>query len=353
MKSRLLKRVPLHRLMDLKVDYAFKQLFGTEKNKDITVVFLNAILQRSGNECIKDIMFGNTENSAEYKEDKQSRMDILAVTNNHETINIEIQFTNPYDMIKRSIYYWAGVYRSPMKKKMAYKELNPVIAINITNFNLFDQTERFHTSYKLYEDEALFPLTDVMEFHFLEMPKLISDWKKEKLDPRSDLLARWMLLLGIVDHRNGKLYEDIYSELEAIAMKDEKLKDAFESWDALSGTQEERLAYEARLKRVLDEEAIVREAELREKEALERGWEKGVKKGMEQGMEQGLERGIEQGMEQGLERGIEQGMEQGRKVGRDESIKKMLRNGMDAEKVANILELDIEEVKQVEQSFRK
>ncbi|OZI12563.1 hypothetical protein CEW92_05925 [Bacillaceae bacterium SAS-127] len=48
MKTRLLKRVPLNQLMDLKIDYAFKQLFGTEKNKNITVVFLNAILNRTG-----------------------------------------------------------------------------------------------------------------------------------------------------------------------------------------------------------------------------------------------------------------------------------------------------------------
>jgi|GEM_PF-4419088 len=38
-KIKLLKRIPLHRLMDLKIDYAFKQLFGNEKNKQITVVF--------------------------------------------------------------------------------------------------------------------------------------------------------------------------------------------------------------------------------------------------------------------------------------------------------------------------
>src|SRR5690625_5540889 len=44
-RVKLLKRIPLERLMDLKIDYAFKQLFGIEKNKDIAVVFLNAILQ--------------------------------------------------------------------------------------------------------------------------------------------------------------------------------------------------------------------------------------------------------------------------------------------------------------------
>ncbi|KEF39465.1 conserved hypothetical protein, putative transposase or invertase [Schinkia azotoformans MEV2011] len=311
MKTRLLKRVPLHKLMDLKIDYAFKQLFGMEKNKKITVVFLNAILNRSGRESIKDITFNNTEIGGEYQEDKQSRLDILATTNDDELINIEIQFTNKYDMIKRSIFYWSGVYRAPLQKRMAYKQLRPVIAINILNFNLFDQTERFHTSYHLYEDIEQFKLTDVMEFHFLEMPKLIRDWKQDKLDPWNDLLARWLLLLGIVDHRNGEVYEDIYKELEEIAMKDETLKQAFQGWDALSATQEEVLAYEARLKQVMDEEAARIEAMLREKEARE------------------------------------EGREEGREVERRKMIKKMLQQGLELKQVAIIADTTVEVVKKI------
>lgn len=279
MKTNLLKRIPLAQLMDLKIDFAFKQLFGNEQNKAITIVFLNAILQKTERGQIRDIMFGQTESSGEYVEDKQSRLDLLVRTDADELINVEIQFTNQYDMIHRSIYYWAGIYRSRMKKNMGYKELRPVIAINILNFNLIKQTKRFHTYYHLTEDQEQFQLTDLMEFHFLEMPKLIRDWKENKLDPWNDVLARWLLLLGAVDHRNDCIYEDILKELEAIAMKDESLHDAFGKWEELSATQEERLAYEVRLKQVLDADAAVREAELRVQEAMEKGMEKGMENG--------------------------------------------------------------------------
>ncbi|REB08872.1 Rpn family recombination-promoting nuclease/putative transposase [Sporosarcina sp. BI001-red] len=253
--------------MDLKIDYAFKQLFGSEKNKEVTVVFLNAILQRTGRDGIKDISFSNVEAGGEHEEDKQSRLDLLVVTNANEWINVEIQFTDKYDMVKRSVYYWSGMYRSQLQRKMGYRELRPVIAINLLNFNMFDQTEQFHTTYHLYEDKEKFKLTDLMEFHFIEMPKLIQAWKEEKLNPWDDVLARWLLLLGIVDQRNGKVYDDIFKELEEIAMNDETLRDAFQSWETLSGTPDEILAYQARLKLVLDEEAAVREAELREQDA--------------------------------------------------------------------------------------
>lgn len=269
--------------MDLKIDFAFKQLFGSDKNKAITIVFLNAILQRTNRGTIKSIAFENIEIGGTYREAKQARLDILAITNNNEYINIEIQFTNKYDMVKRSIYYWSEVYLSPFEKGMTYKTLHPVIAINIMNFNLFNETERFHTTYHLHEDTEKFKLTDIMEFHFIEMPKLIKDWQTGRLNHWDDTLARWLLLIGMVDCRKEKVYEDIFKELEAIAMKDDILHKAFDDWDVLSGTKEEVAAYKARVKQLFDEEAMMIEAELRVKE--------GVKQGIQQGREEGLEMG--------------------------------------------------------------
>src|SRR5690625_4497147 len=286
MRTKLLKRIPLHRLMDLKIDYAFKRLFGNETNKAITVVFLNAILQKTGRERIKDISFSNIEAGGEFLDDNQSRLDLLVVTEANEWINIEIQFTNQYDMIKRSIYYWSGVYRGQMKKGMGYRELRPVIAINILNFETFDKTDQFHTIYHLYEDTKKLQLTDMMEFHFIEISKLMNSWKSNQLDPWDDILARWLLMLGMVDHRNEKIYCDIYKELEEIAMEDETLKDAFKRWEELSLTQEELLAYEARAKRILDEEAVKREAELMKEEAMEQGLKEGRKEGEQIGRQE-------------------------------------------------------------------
>ncbi|WP_106494650.1 Rpn family recombination-promoting nuclease/putative transposase [Lentibacillus sp. Marseille-P4043] len=261
-RTKLLKRVPLERLMDLKIDYAFKQLFGNERNKDITVVLLNAILQKTDRGRIKDVAFMNTESGREYVDDKLSRLDLLVITDAEERINVEIQFTDKYDMVKRSIYYWSRIYDNILKKNMDYKELRPVISINILNFDVFSQTERLHTTYHLYEDEDKYKLTDIMEFHFIEMTKLIRDWKDDKLDPWNDALARWLLMLGMVDHRNRKVYDDIFNELEEISMKDKSLRSAFQNWEELSMEEEQRLAYESRLKQVLDEEAYQRNKEL-------------------------------------------------------------------------------------------
>lgn len=272
MNKQALRRIPLEQLMDLKVDFSFKQIFGKEKNKEITIVFLNAILQKTGHQPIVDVSFDNIEIGGETEEDKQSKLDILVTTQDKKMMNIEIQFNNRYDMKKRTVYYWSRLFSQRLNSREAYKTLPPVIMINILNFNIFTkETDAFHSTFHLYEDHKKFPLTDVMEIHFIEMPKLIQAWYAALLDPWNDVLARWLLLLGSVDQRNKKVYADIYKELEDIAMKDPVLLQAFQTWQELSSTKEQMLQYESRLKHLLDEEAAVIEAEMRAIEAKEAG----------------------------------------------------------------------------------
>lgn len=57
--------------------------------------------------------------------------------------------------------------------------------INLMNFNLFKQTEKFHTTYHIVEDKERFQLTDVLEIQFFEMQKLLKAWKDSKLNPRN------------------------------------------------------------------------------------------------------------------------------------------------------------------------
>lgn len=48
-------------LMDLKVDFAFKQLFGKQGNEPILIAFLNATLKLPENERITSIEVLNSE----------------------------------------------------------------------------------------------------------------------------------------------------------------------------------------------------------------------------------------------------------------------------------------------------
>ena len=52
-----------------------------------------------------------------YAEDKQSRLDLLARLEGSELINIEIHFTNRFDIIKRSVYYSGGDLPKAVEKE--------------------------------------------------------------------------------------------------------------------------------------------------------------------------------------------------------------------------------------------
>ena len=114
----------------------------------------------------------------------------------------------------------------------------------------------------------------------------------KELDSFDDILVRWLLLLGMVDASKQRVYDDIHKELEALAMKDERIREAFETWEELSRTPDELIAYESRLKAIIDEEAKIADAK---HAGEEKGLEKGRKKGREEGIEEGLEEGIEKG----------------------------------------------------------
>ncbi|UED82145.1 Rpn family recombination-promoting nuclease/putative transposase [Lysinibacillus sp. CD3-6] len=292
MKYQVLSRIPLKNLMDLKIDFAFKHLFGSERNKQLTIVFLNAILNWTGSNKIKEITFINHEVGGEYKEDKQSRLDIVVKTEKEDIINIEIQLANKNDMFKRTLFYWSRLYNLQLQKGKGYYTLNPTITINICDFTLFKDIAHYHSTYHLYEDKTLQRVQksdDVLEIHFIEMNKFLKAWLMEELNPIEDIIVKWLLLLVMVDGRKQKVYEDIYKVLEELAMKDRNLREAFEAWEELSQDPESIIAYESRVKFMIDEVATLEDAKYHAEQV---GIEKGIQEGMQKGIQEGIQEGI-------------------------------------------------------------
>lgn len=334
MSVKTFRKIPLEKFIDLKVDYAFKQLFGTDKNKAITIVFLNALLNRTGRNAIKEVTFISQEFGSEHVDDKQSRLDILVKTQDDLFINVEIQLTNQYDMMKRTLYYWSRIYTSQLRKGMGYHKLRPTITINICNFTLFEHTKNYHSIFQLYDNQDNLKMDDVLEIHFIDINRFIQQWYAKQLDSFKNVLDRWLMLLGMVDGRKAKVYEEIYLELEELAMKDEELFNAMNVWQDLSQSPEDYYAYQSRLKYILDEAAKLEDTKyIAEQE--------GLLKGIEQGIEQGIAQGIEQGIEQGIKHGE-------KKVQKDIALK-LLKRETNIETIAELTELTITEINQLKE----
>ncbi|MEJ8553748.1 PD-(D/E)XK nuclease family transposase [Tepidibacter sp. Z1-5] len=69
-------------LLDPKIDFVFKNIFGSSKHPKILISFLNAILKPK--HLIKGVEIQNTDLEKHFVEDKFSRLDVKATTSNDD-----------------------------------------------------------------------------------------------------------------------------------------------------------------------------------------------------------------------------------------------------------------------------
>ena len=244
-------------LLDPKMDFVFKNIFGSEKHPNILISFLNATLKPK--DLITEVEIKNTDLNKGYIEDKFSRLDVKATTNNNEIINIEIQLKNEYNMIKRSLYYWSKLYSEQLNEGEDYSLLKRTICINILNFKYL-KTRMFHSVYRMKEIHTNEELSDIQEIHFIEIPKL-EDGSDEK-----DMLVAWIEFLKNPESEKVRSLEMSVDEIREA--KDELIK--------MSNDDTQRELYEMRAKTLRDKISALNEAE-----------RKGIKKGREEGIEEG------------------------------------------------------------------
>ncbi|MCK8816769.1 Rpn family recombination-promoting nuclease/putative transposase [Natroniella sulfidigena] len=235
-------------ILDPKVDFVFKQIFGSEKHPEILISFLNSVFATKGTKKeIVQVEIDNSDLEKDWEDDKYSRLDIKATANDETRINIEIQLKNQYNMKRRTLYYWSKLFESQIKEGEAYEELQKTVTINILNFNYLKMNERYHNTYILKEKETNEILTNLQEIHFIELPKLneeqFEDIGKIESKRKEDNLIPWVLFLKNPDSEVIKMLEE----------RIEELQEAAEVLEVLSHDEETREIYERRQKAIHDE----------------------------------------------------------------------------------------------------
>lgn len=223
-------------------DGVIENIFGSPKHPKVLISFLNAVLKPVNQ--ITSVEMKATDLGKQFVEDKYSRLDVKATTNNGEIINIEIQLKNEYNMIKRSLYYLSKMYEEQLGDGEDYSILNRTICINILNFKYL-KSQNFHTGYRFKEIQTHEELTDVLEIHFVEIPKL------PKNSDAKDMLVAWTEFL--IDPES-----EIVRSLE---MSIEEIREAKDELVKMSNDSEQRELYEMRAKTLKDKVSALNEAE--------------------------------------------------------------------------------------------
>lgn len=208
---------------------------GEDESKDNLIAFLNAVLDTEDRRKLVSLeIIDNKELTKEMIYDKAGRLDVRAKTADGMQLDIEVQLTNQHNMDKRTMFYWGKLFLEGIKKGDDYINLSKVITINILDFNYLD-IDKFHSKYHLWEDEEeSYLLSDLIEIHFIEMPKFRCFAKK---DLKGNALHRWL-----------KFFDKMLSEeeLKELIEMDSAIKRAEKKLEYLSSDKEAIELYQAR-----------------------------------------------------------------------------------------------------------
>jgi len=245
--------------LDVKTDFAFKKVFGSEESKDILISFLNAVDLFDGKQKIASLTIVDPYNIPMLKGMKDTFVDVKAVLDDGSHVIIEMQVLNTEGLEKRILYNAAKKYASQLKKGDGYSLLNPVIALTITDFVLFDDLPDMISRFKLIEKKELIEYMDDIELIFIELPKFTKG--EAALD---GVLDKWIYFI-----KNAGSLDYVPKNLDA------ELQHAFK----------------------IANEANFSEEEL-ELQHRKKDWVYIQKSSIDLAKRQGLEQGIEQGIEQ-------------------------------------------------------
>jgi len=166
-------------------------------------------------------------------------------TKSGKIINIEIQVVVTPDMRERIVFYDSKLITEQINSGDTHSVIKKVISIVITGERFIPEHEIYHDTFTFYSKKTNTELTDLIEIHTLELPKL-----PEKSDGTN--LWNWMKFIAA----------DSEEELKVLAQNAPQMNTPIEKLLELNQDSEARILFEAREKQRRDNMARERHAKI-------------------------------------------------------------------------------------------
>ena len=238
----------LSKFLDPKNDVAFHRIFGTEKNKDILIHFINDVLELKEGEKIKEITFLPTIAVPEIAAKKQSIVDVLCKDEKGVQIIIEMQVAPQEGFEKRAQYYAAKAYSHQLNKGKGegsrYKDLKSVIFIAISDNIIFKDKISYKSDHIILDKETYANDLKDFSFTFIELPK----FKITNIDLLTNIVEKWCFFFKNADKTSE-------SDLKKLVGSDRVIERAYEELNQFNWSEEELRTYDQENKRIMDNQA--------------------------------------------------------------------------------------------------
>ena len=250
------------RFLDVKTDYAFKRVFGSEGSKPVLISFLNAMLDYPSVQAIVDLTLVDPYQIPMLKGMKDTYVDVKAVLANGQHVIIEMQVLNVPGFEKRILHNAAKEYATQLLKGEDYTLLNPVIALTFTDFTLFEGSPEPISRFRLLERDRFIEYSDDVELIFVELPKFTLE-----LEALERIQDKWIYFV-----KNASSLESIPEPLASVP----RIQEAFERINEAALSREElEIQFKRRDFIILQRGSLA----LAEKQGMEKGMEKGIEIG--------------------------------------------------------------------------
>ena len=210
------------RLLDLKNDVVFKSYFSKETPAGIycrTKMLGSIIGQR-----VETATVLNPDILPDFIHGKFPRLDIHCILDDGSEADVEMQGTKQHDdQIKRSIYYGAVLAKNAVKTGVLYSQMPKVYQIMFMDCTVIKEEkgkERFHHSYTFRDDENGAQLSDVLQIHFIELPKL-----KRNIETMSELEFWALMIKSGGSEKTQELFRKFDDRQEDLKMANTLLRD--------------------------------------------------------------------------------------------------------------------------------
>ncbi len=220
-----------------KTDFTFKRLFGDDHRKNLTINFLNNLLERKSGKLITEITFCDNANIPAAETEKVTYLDISCTDQSGTDFIIEMQVAKEASFLQRSQYYAAFALSNQLKKGDLYNKLQPVIFIGIMNNPLFANKNKAISHHLICDMDSHQQSLRHLEFHYIELSKF-----HKKLDELETQIDKWLYFFKHADSletipqqfATSKEFKEAFHVIEQSLWTTAELKAYQRSLDALN-----------------------------------------------------------------------------------------------------------------------
>jgi predicted transposase/invertase (TIGR01784 family) len=176
--------------IDPKVDYAFKRLFGVERNRHLLIDLIDAVLDSPPEYRIAEVELLNPFSEKEALDDRLTILDVKARDQSGRRFNVEMQMLPHTGFRERILYDWAQLHHEQIREGDAYHVLRPTVSICFLNGNLFPHVADYRLQFGLRDGQHGLVFSPQLAIYVTELQKF-----GRPLEQVSGSLDRWLYFL--------------------------------------------------------------------------------------------------------------------------------------------------------------